>query len=1068
MRAILVFIVFLTSILCQKSLVAQPACVQCCCGNAIEVGVPGGNFEDPPYSNPIIVYFAGEMYSTWSVISGSIDVLGPNYSNWASGNPNGASQFIDLHGNTPGSFSTTLNGLNVGYEYTIVLWYAKNAGAASANCQIQVAGGAWLDQTWTATNNGASGWLQKCYSFTAQAVSAELKFTGTGPTTAGGVLLDDITMFCCPPKSKPVINNPPQDIAGIQCLADVPPVDILDVTDDCDNNPVVKFTSSKSGNPCNQTIIRNWEVTNTCGEKTTAKQEILIEDTEAPIFNKNPQDKIIDCSDDITGQFVTWLSLYGGAQATDNCNTTLGWSKDYDNEPTYPCSETLVTFIAEDNCGNTNSKTAKFIVEDFEKPKINIPPVDVILSCHPNPYDSLLSWVNKHANCIATDNCGLLKWTNNFNGDLTKTNYSVVFTATDECGNSINFTSTFEIKPGGVTKFLTKTSCNLAQVGTDTIVYQINGCDSVVITKTNFSPADTSYISGITCNFSEAVKDTTIFKNQNGCDSLIIRNISFVKPDTTVLENKSCSILNFSIDTTIYQGKFCDSVVLIKNIPLMSDAVLLTYNTCDSTKAGTFITTLLNQNGCDSVITEIISYAGFTFSNKTVDLCGYQPNYTDTLKYITPECDSFVYVQYIFHVADTIKIIKGTCEEKLVGVDTINLINKWGCDSVIVTSKILLPTDTTFQYTNTCNPKDAGIFYKSLTNKYGCDSIIIQQISYEKPDSVFIETTTCDPSMVGVYVQNYPTAFCDSVVVTTKKLAKSSEAKSTIYSCLVNAIKSDTVYLKNQAGCDSLSITEMIPRPLQGYINIKDETCKGQGNGAIEVDSVKNGTGPYFYSFNDIDYFPLNKINNLLPGNYTMFLKDISGCKAQIDNILISYAETFSIELGMDKVIKEGTELKLTPSYSSQSYNILWSPASLFSCPSCPENTIKLSGDQKIVLYAENQNGCPASDSIFFKVKPDIKVFIPNVFSPDLNGINDFFTIYGDYHLLNIKELNIYSRWGQQVFHTENIPPNNPTLGWNGKIEGKLMDPAVFVFWAILEFDDGSIETYKGEVLIVR
>ncbi len=1062
------FVILLFFILQEYRISAQPTCVQCCCGNAIEVGIPGGDFEDPPYSNPIIVYFAGEMYSSWSIISGSIDVLGPNYSNWASGNPNGASQFIDLHGNTPGAFATTLSGLNVGYEYSIVLWYAKNAGAASANCQIQVAGGAWLDQTWTATNNGASGWLQKCYSFTAQASSAELKFTGSGATTAGGVLLDDITMFCCPPKSIPVFSDPPQDISGIQCVKDIPPVPVPTIEDDCDNNPVVVFTTKTNGQSCNQTITRTWEVTNSCGNTATAEQIIYVEDTEAPIFTQDPQDLIIDCSDDITGQFVSWLEIHGGALASDNCEGVLSWTKDYDKEPEFPCSETIVTFIVEDNCGNVESRTASFIVEDIEDPKIVIPPVDVVLVCVTNPYDSLIIWVSKHAFSSVTDNCGMITWSNDFNGDKTKTDYVINFMAIDECNNSISFTASFKIKPGGITNLVQKKSCDLSQVGIDTLVYQVNGCDSIVIIQTSFSPADTILFSGITCKQSEAGLDTLVFQNQNGCDSLIIRNISYIKPDTTLLENKSCALLNFSIDTIIYQGLYCDSVVLVKNIPLLSDNIQVNLNTCDSTQAGIFVVSLLNQNGCDSVVTKVITYSGFTFSNQTVNLCGSQQNYSDTISYITPECDSFVFIQYIFHQSDTSKINIGTCDQQLTGTDTLVLNNNWGCDSLVITTKYLLPTDSTFISQYTCNVMDAGIFYTTLSNKFGCDSIVVSQINYIKSDSVFIETITCDPTLAGVTVSNYPTALCDSVVITNTTLVFPSESKKSLNSCLVTSVQTDTVILVNALGCDSLVITEMKPQSLQAYLSSGNVSCKGMEDGKIEIDSIKNGAGPYFYSFNKIDYFPLNQIQGLVPDNYTLYLKDNAGCETIIENIVIEEGEEFTIDLGADKTITEGTEILLVPIYSSIPYNIKWSPSDLFSCPVCPEHIINIGKDQKIFLYAENLNGCPATDSIFFKVKPDIKVFIPNVFSPDLNGINDYFTIYSDYHLLNIKELNIYSRWGEQVFHTENIPPNNPTFGWNGKVKGKLMDPAVFVFWALLEFDDGSTELYKGEVTIVR
>jgi hypothetical protein len=178
---------------------AQPSCaiLNCTCGVPAQVTVPDGNFENPLITPSLIVtYGAGNSFGAWLVNSGQIDILDPNYGgNWASGNPNGASQFIDLHGLVPGTISTQLVGLIPNKIYTISIWYAKNPGAPSANCNITIANGAWLNQSWTATNNPASGWLQICFSFTALAATAELRLAGSGPLSAGGVLLDDITLW---------------------------------------------------------------------------------------------------------------------------------------------------------------------------------------------------------------------------------------------------------------------------------------------------------------------------------------------------------------------------------------------------------------------------------------------------------------------------------------------------------------------------------------------------------------------------------------------------------------------------------------------------------------------------------------------------------------------------------------------------------------------------------------------------------------------------------------------------------------------------------------------------------
>jgi hypothetical protein len=194
---ILSYVLFILSF--PVFLEAQPACAtaNCCCA-VPPLTVTNGNFETPQIAPQLrITYSAGNSFGAWLVNSGEIDLLAPTYINWASGNPNGPSQFIDLHGLVPGTISTQLVGLISNTTYTFSIWYAKNPGAASATCNITVANGAWLNQSWTATNNPASGWEQICFSFTALAATAELRLAGSGPASAGGVLLDDITLWGC-------------------------------------------------------------------------------------------------------------------------------------------------------------------------------------------------------------------------------------------------------------------------------------------------------------------------------------------------------------------------------------------------------------------------------------------------------------------------------------------------------------------------------------------------------------------------------------------------------------------------------------------------------------------------------------------------------------------------------------------------------------------------------------------------------------------------------------------------------------------------------------------------------
>ncbi len=81
---------------------------------------------------------------------------------------------------------------------------------------------------------------------------------------------------------------------------------------------------------------------------------------------------------------------------------------------------------------------------------------------------------------------------------------------------------------------------------------------------------------------------------------------------------------------------------------------------------------------------------------------------------------------------------------------------------------------------------------------------------------------------------------------------------------------------------------------------------------------------------------------------------------------------------------------------------------------------------------------------------------------------NDFFTLYGGPGLQLIQKLQVYSRWGSLVFEANNILPNDPKLGWDGKFLNQEVDPGVFVFRAEVVFADGVSELISGDITVLR
>jgi len=91
-------------------------------------------------------------------------------------------------------------------------------------------------------------------------------------------------------------------------------------------------------------------------------------------------------------------------------------------------------------------------------------------------------------------------------------------------------------------------------------------------------------------------------------------------------------------------------------------------------------------------------------------------------------------------------------------------------------------------------------------------------------------------------------------------------------------------------------------------------------------------------------------------------------------------------------------------------------------------------------------------------ILPEPTIYIPNVFSPDRDGLNDFFTVYSNSSIEEVKSMLIYDKWGNLVFETNNILPNVDKDGWNGRYNNTMGNDNVYTYYLVL------IDTFGTEI----
>ena len=71
-------------------------------------------------------------------------------------------------------------------------------------------------------------------------------------------------------------------------------------------------------------------------------------------------------------------------------------------------------------------------------------------------------------------------------------------------------------------------------------------------------------------------------------------------------------------------------------------------------------------------------------------------------------------------------------------------------------------------------------------------------------------------------------------------------------------------------------------------------------------------------------------------------------------------------------------------------------------------------------------------------------------------------------NILEIQSLIIFDRWGSKVFEKFNLLPNDLSAGWDGTYRGKEVKDDTYIFVAEVEFLDGFLETFTGEIHLIR
>jgi gliding motility-associated-like protein len=118
-------------------------------------------------------------------------------------------------------------------------------------------------------------------------------------------------------------------------------------------------------------------------------------------------------------------------------------------------------------------------------------------------------------------------------------------------------------------------------------------------------------------------------------------------------------------------------------------------------------------------------------------------------------------------------------------------------------------------------------------------------------------------------------------------------------------------------------------------------------------------------------------------------------------------------------------------------------------------------------MYTETEHGCWDRDTLEIGIVEDIKIFVPNAFSPNGDGLNDCFSIGGTTgDIIDVFRVIIYNRWGVEVYDSKLVDPD---CVWDGRdMNGNIVPGDTYVFRIFGQNFRGAKKVYEGMVMVVK
>jgi len=394
---------------------------------------------------------------------------------------------------------------------------------------------------------------------------------------------------------------------------------------------------------------------------------------------------------------------------------------------------------------------------------------------------------------------------------------------------------------------------------------------------------------------------------------------------------------------------------------------------------------------------------------------------------------------------DTTFIDEVSCRMNFVPVNIIELNTIDGCDSIV---------SITTQYQPLQNEVDTllcqGDFWFGQIEILN-DTTIVDTLLIADCDVI----TTFDIQVKTPEFERIDVELCEGESIAIENIVFDEENTSGV------------IVVADQFGCDSLiQEIEVTFRAFDIELFISDVICFEEENGQIEISGSTNP--PLSVTLNNsnftVESLPFT-IDRLGADFYELIIADEFGCERMFD-FEVSEGELVTVNLEGELLENTLDTILLQANTNLETGTYNWSSLeSDTTCVDCPSLLTAFASMFVYGVEVSSSLGCSAADEFSLLVIDVPEIDIPNIFSPNGDNLNDFFTIPNNYPtIIESLELSVYDRWGNLVFREESADE----VSWNGRWNDQELRPGVFVYTLRVILFEGVEELRKGDVTIVR